>query len=434
MYSRRVDVFEAVRARQEELRVPGVAVGVLQDGEERHEAFGVTSVDNPLDVTPETRFQIGSISKTFTGTAVMYLVAEGAIDLDRPVRNYLPDLELGDADATERVTMRHLLAHTGGWAGDYFDDTGWGDDAVARFVERMRTLPQLTTVGELWSVQQRGVRAGGARRRDRHRRALRGRRDATRPRPARADVDDVLAVGGDDRALRGRPRRGGRRGPRRAALAGRPLGPPRGRPHLDHRRPVALRPPAPRPAAGLAPMQEPQADAAEEGEWVGLTWYGDDRLGTIRHGGGTMGQLSMLVLQPRSGFALAVLTNHSPNGLQVIDAALEASGLKGPDPDELHDAPVGEYAGAYETQLGRVTVTPDGGRIRIELEPAGGFPNADTPPMPAPPPMTAFFYTRDRWIVDGGPFDSVRGHFMRTDTGDISWLRLGGRLYRRVSE
>ena len=54
--------------------------------------------------------------------------------------------------------------------------------------------------------------------------------------------------------------------------------------------------------------------------------------------------------------------------------------------------------------------------------------------MPAPPPMTAYFYTRDRWIVDGGPFDSVRGHFMRTNTGDISWLRLGGRLYRRVSE
>src|SRR5262249_58243366 len=104
-------VCEAVRARKQELGVPGVAVGVLQGGEERHEGFGLTSVDNPLDVTPETRFQIGSISKTFTGTAVMYLVAEGAIDLDRPVRSYLPEFELADPDATERVTMRHLLAH-----------------------------------------------------------------------------------------------------------------------------------------------------------------------------------------------------------------------------------------------------------------------------------------------------------------------------------
>ena len=430
MYSRRVDVFEAVRARQEELRVPGVAVGVLQDGEERHEAFGVTSVDNPLDVTPETRFQIGSISKTFTGTAVMYLVAEGAIDLDRPVRNYLPDLELGDADATERVTMRHLLAHTGGWAGDYFDDTGWGDDAVARFVERMRTLPQLTTVGELWSYNNAGF-------------ALAGRVVETVTGERFEDVVMRLVLDPleltsttywpwevmTERFVVGHVEEDGEVRVARPWPVGRSAHPAGGltsttgdllryaRLHLD-------------PPPALAPMQEAQADAAEEGEWVGLTWYGDDRLGTIRHGGGTMGQLSMLVLQPRSGFALAVLTNHSPNGLQVIDAALEASGLKGPDPDELHDAPVGEYAGAYETQLGRVTVTPDGGRIRIELEPAGGFPNADTPPMPAPPPMTAFFYTRDRWIVDGGPFDSVRGHFMRTDTGDISWLRLSGRLYR----
>ena len=109
-----MDVFEAVRARQEELRVPGVAVGVLQDDEERHEAYGITSVDNPLDVTPETRFQIGSISKTFTGTAAMELVADGSLDLDRPVLSYLPDLALADAAATERVTMRHLFAHTGG--------------------------------------------------------------------------------------------------------------------------------------------------------------------------------------------------------------------------------------------------------------------------------------------------------------------------------
>ena len=73
-----MDLFEAVRSRQEELRVPGVAVGVLQNGEERHEGFGITSVENPLDVTPETRFQIGSISKTFTGSVVMYLVAQGS--------------------------------------------------------------------------------------------------------------------------------------------------------------------------------------------------------------------------------------------------------------------------------------------------------------------------------------------------------------------
>src|SRR5581483_10541506 len=151
-----MDVFEAVEAAREEHGVPGVAVGVLDEGVERHEGYGVTSIENPLDVTPETRFQVGSITKTFTGTAVCELVARGELELDRPVREYVPGLVLADADATARVTLRHLLAHTGGWFGDYFDDTGWGDDAGAVYVERMRELPQQTPVGELWAYNNSG--------------------------------------------------------------------------------------------------------------------------------------------------------------------------------------------------------------------------------------------------------------------------------------
>lgn len=92
-----------------------------------------------------------------------------------------------------------------------------------------------------------------------------------------------------------------------------------------------------------------------------------------------------------------------------------------------------EYAGVYETRLGRVTITPEGDGIHIEVQPAGGFPRPDTPPPPAPPPMDGFFYTPERWIVSGGAFDGMRGHFLRTESGDIAWLRLGGRLYRRVA-
>jgi CubicO group peptidase (beta-lactamase class C family) len=427
-----VDVFDAVRARQEELRVPGVAVGVLQDGEERHEGFGVTSVDNPLEVTPETRFQIGSIGKTFTGTAVMHLVEAGAIDLDRPVREYLPDLVLADADATQRVSMRHLLSHTGGWEGDYFDDTGWGDDAAARYVERMRTLPQLTPVGELWSYNNAGF-------------AIAGRvvEVVTRERfedVVRRLVLDPLGLASStywpwevmtERFVVGHRDEEDEVRVARPWPVGRSAHPAGGltsttpdllryaRLHLD-------------PPPALAPMQEPQAPAADEGEWIGLTWYGEDRFGTIRHGGGTVGQVSMLVLQPRTGFALAVLTNHSPNGLQVIEAALVAAGLKEPTPETVSDAPIGEYRGVYETAMGRLTITPNGDGIRLESEPFSGFPTPDTPPPPAPPPMDAVFYTRERWIVTGGVLDGVRGHFIRGDSGEIAWLRVGGRLYRRV--
>ena len=413
--------------------MPGVAVGVLQDGEERHEGFGVTSVDNPLEVTPATRFQIGSISKTFTGTVVMYLVAEGSIDLDRPVQSYLPELALADPDAAERVTTRHLLAHTGGWEGDYFDDTGWGDDAVAEYVVRMRSLPQLTPVGELWSYNNAGFALAGRvvevvtgeRFEDVVKRLVLDPLELTSstywPWEVMTERFVVGHVDEDGAARVARPWPVGRSAHPAGGLTSTTTDLLRyARLHLD-------------PPPELAPMQEPQAEAREEGEWVGLTWYGEDAFGTIRHGGGTMGQLSMLVLQPQGGFALAVLTNHSPNGLQVIEAALDAAGLKGPEPEVASDAPVDEYAGVYETVMGRVTISPNAERIRIVVEPLGGFPTPDTPPPPAPPPMDAFFFTRERWVVTGGPLDGTRGQFMRTETGEISWLRTGGRLYRRVA-
>ena len=142
---------EVVATRMTDLGVPGVAIGVLHQGVERTAGFGVTSVENPLPVDTDTLFQIGSITKTFVGTAVMRLVEKGAIELNVPVRTYLPNLQLADEDAASRVTVTHLLTHTAGWVGDYFDDFGPGDDALATMVGRMKMLPQLTPVGEVWS-------------------------------------------------------------------------------------------------------------------------------------------------------------------------------------------------------------------------------------------------------------------------------------------
>ena len=111
-------IVDAARAAMEETSTPGVSVGIWYEGEEHVAGLGVTSVENPLDVTPDTLFQIGSITKTFTGTAAMRLVERGELDLDAPVRTYLPQLTLDDADVAARVTTRHLLTHTGGWAGE----------------------------------------------------------------------------------------------------------------------------------------------------------------------------------------------------------------------------------------------------------------------------------------------------------------------------
>lgn len=367
--------------------MPGVAVGVLEDGDERHEAYGVTSVENPLEVTPTTCFQVGSITKTFTGTAICELVARGELDLDRPVRGYLPDLALADADATQRVTLRHLLSHTGGWFGDYFDDTGWGDDAAAVYVERVRDLPQQTPVGELWAYNNAGFTLAG-----RVLEAVTGKRfeDAVRelvfdpleleattfwPWEVMTERFAVGHVGFREEMKVARPWPVGRSAHAAGGIVSTTPDLLRyARLHLD-------------PPPALAPMQEPQASTSEEGEWVGLTWYGEDRFGTLRHGGGTNGQLSLLVLVPARSFALALLTNHSPGGLQVINAALEAAGLAADEPQPVDDVETAEYAGVFETAVSRVTLAPlDGGRMRVLSESLGGFPTKDSPPGPQPHP------------------------------------------------
>jgi len=131
-------------------------------GSEEHTAtFGVTSIDNPLAVTDHTLFQIGSTTKTVTATALTRLAEEGELGLDDRVHDHVPELELADPTVAESVTIRHLLNHTAGWAGDLFVDTGNGDDSTARYVEKMRELPQLTPPGTLSVYNNAGVVLAG---------------------------------------------------------------------------------------------------------------------------------------------------------------------------------------------------------------------------------------------------------------------------------
>ena len=199
------DVYAAVEGAVEETATPGAAVGLVHDGEEHTAGIGVTSVENPLEVTPETLFQIGSITKTVTGTVAMILVERGELDVDAPVRRYLPKLALADDNVAARVTMRDLLTHTAGWVGDYFADHGAGDDALARMLGDLPRLPQLTPLGEVWSYNNAGFYIAG--------RVLevvgeapyellvqRALARAARPRPLA-----VLHGGRDDAAVRRRP-------------------------------------------------------------------------------------------------------------------------------------------------------------------------------------------------------------------------------------
>ena len=152
---------EKIEAAMARYHVPGVAVGVLLDGREYVRGYGVTNVDYPLPVDGDTLFRIGSTPKTFTGTAVMRLVEQGKLDLNAPVRRYLPELRLADESVAARVTVRQLLNHSAGWMGDDYADFGRGDDALAKYVTAMRQLPQLTALGQVLAYNNAAVDLAG---------------------------------------------------------------------------------------------------------------------------------------------------------------------------------------------------------------------------------------------------------------------------------
>jgi CubicO group peptidase (beta-lactamase class C family) len=136
--------------------VPGVSIGLSLDGVEHYIPLGVTSITNPLEVTPETIFQLASISKTFTGTLAMKMIEEGKLELDTPIQKYLPEFRVQDQTASSTATSRNLLTHTGGWSGDFFLDTGDDTNALERYVSAMSDLPQLVPVNSFFSYSNSG--------------------------------------------------------------------------------------------------------------------------------------------------------------------------------------------------------------------------------------------------------------------------------------
>lgn len=149
-------IAEQMPALLEKYDVPAAAWGVLADGAVFDGAAGILNKATGVEATPDSVFQIGSITKLWTSTLVMQLVDEGKVDLDVPVRTYLPDFRIGDEASAAVITTRQLLNHTAGFEGDIFTDTGVGDDCVEKFLGVLTEVPQLFPVGERFSYNNAG--------------------------------------------------------------------------------------------------------------------------------------------------------------------------------------------------------------------------------------------------------------------------------------
>lgn len=439
--------------------VPGVAVGILHQQAtnpiEETVGVGYTNYNHPRPVLSDTLFQIGSITKTMTATIAMRLVEQGKLDLDTPIRQYLPELRLQDEDAAMHATLHHLFTHTGGWVGDYFEDTGLGDDALARYVANMAGLPQLTPLGTLWSYNNAAFSLAG--------RVI----EAVTGQPFEEVAKELLfaplgmemtfffsgemmthsfAVGhivkpGEDPSSEITVAT-----PWPLARSAHPAGGVTStvvdmlryaRLHLTHGQTPSgeqlLQPQT------IATMHSKQADADSMASGVGISWMLNeiDGVQLVSHGGATNGQIAQLVLVPAQGFALVILTNAN-RGREVTrdltDWALARYlGVQRPAPqvrlrttEELQP-----YVGYYSAQLSDVEITIASNGLQLQVIPKGGFPKKDSPAGPQPPPAPAAFYGDDRVLVTAGPSKESKGDFVRDEEGQIAWFRFGGRIHRR---
>jgi len=103
------------RKLMEDAKLPGAFIGIAKDGELQFEGgLGYRDREQQTEVTPDTVFGIGSITKSFTCVAIMQLQEAGKLSVHDPVVTYLPEFQTKDEERTKQITISHLMSHTSG--------------------------------------------------------------------------------------------------------------------------------------------------------------------------------------------------------------------------------------------------------------------------------------------------------------------------------
>lgn len=114
-FAKSQEIESFIQQEMKETNMPGVSVSIVKGNEVVYQkGFGVTHNDSSPHVTPQTPFFIGSVSKTITTLAVMQLVDQNKITIDKPIQTYIPWFQVADPEASKRITLKHLLTHTSG--------------------------------------------------------------------------------------------------------------------------------------------------------------------------------------------------------------------------------------------------------------------------------------------------------------------------------
>jgi CubicO group peptidase (beta-lactamase class C family) len=99
-----------VKPVMDKAKIPGLSVSISTgDGNVIETAYGFANLEHQVPVTPDSIFEIGSLTKTFTALAILILHEEGRLSLEDKVSKYFPDFARGD-----EITLTNLLQHTSG--------------------------------------------------------------------------------------------------------------------------------------------------------------------------------------------------------------------------------------------------------------------------------------------------------------------------------
>ena len=451
--SRSDDRLEALvtlaEAKMREHGVPGLALGIIHDGQITIRGLGVTNLEDPLPVTAHTVFPIASISKTFAATAIMRLVEQGKLDLRAPVGNYVPEFRVRDEAVSRNVTVWHLLTHTGGWEGQVSGPER-GEDTLRNFVVSIKDLMQLAPPEAAWSYNNAGFSLAG--------RVIEAVTGQSINRAMRELVFQPLALehagttAGDfivQRFAAGHTTRDG------TTTINRPFSPSvsvtaggvglcmtdllaYARFHLGDGTVNGTRVLS---RASLELLRTPQLSKQSTDDQMGIGWHLRNVAGvvTASHGGTLGGHILLLEIAPERQFAIGILTNAS-TGWRVIQE-VERAALKSyldvsyaPNQAIAHRGLVetlpnvtllaaqpdpAPYVGTYARPSNTVVVRAERGKLLVQDRPNSGKPGVEMP---------IAFFGPDRAVIAEGNDRGQTIEFVRDASGRVQWVRVVGRI------
>ena len=456
-------------AKMREYHVPGVAIGIIDNGLVTTRGLGVTNVEDALPVTAHTVFPIASISKTFAATAMMRLVEQGKVDLQAPVRKYLPDFKVRDEAVSRDVTVWNLLTHTSGWEGQVSGPER-GEDTLRNFVTTVSDLMQVAPFdaarddaqgkppAAVWSYNNAGFSVAG--------RVIEAVTGTSINRAIRELVFTPLGLShagttaGDfivNRFAAGHANRGDA-----PPVLQRPFSPSTSVTaggvglcltdlityagfHLGDGRSVSGDRLLTR--ASLEQMRTTQLRKHGTDDDIGLAWH-LRTVGALRvaaHGGTLAGHILLLEIVPERNFAIAILTN-AQNGwrlIQDVERAALASyhgatfaknqgiahrglveTLPTAEPLAVQPDPA-PYVGRYLRPSNAVVVRADGAKLFVQERPNTGDPR---------PEMPIAFFGADRAVITDGTDRGQSIEFIRAADNTVTWIRVVGRVAVRAKQ